>query len=114
MTAQPTAKEHQKDIPESRRMNYDYHKRRIGKKIEKGKDHFFKMFSDREITILLLWAVLGPLCALAYMVWIKYPRLRVLSILFFLLNTIYLIGQIGGWLYILPKANIIGILHTLF
>lgn len=113
LTAQTSA-EPKKVTPTHRGMSYDYKTRKIGKKIEQGKDHFFKMFSDREITLLLLWAVIGPLCALAYLVWIKYPKLRVLSVLFFILNIIYLVGQIGGWLYILPRANIIGILHSLF
>ena len=113
LTTQPPA-EQRKVTPSNKGMPYDYKTRKIGKKFEKRKDHFFKMFSDREITLLLLWAVIGPLCALAYLVWIKYPRLRVLSILFFILNIVYLVGQIGGWLYILPRANIIGILRALF
>ncbi|MDD5416882.1 MAG: hypothetical protein PHU12_02805 [Candidatus Aenigmarchaeota archaeon] len=88
-------------------MNYDYHQRRIIRKLERKTDDFAKMFSDHEIKVLLLWSLIGPFCALAYLVWIKYPRLRIISIIFFLANFIYLLGQLGGWLYIIPKANII-------
>jgi len=92
-------------------MNYSYRERRIAKKLKRNTDELFSIFSDREIKILLLWALIGPFCALAYLVWIKYPRLKWLSVIFFFLNIIYLIGQLGGWLYIIPRSNI---LHALF
>ncbi|MBU3896357.1 MAG: hypothetical protein KJ697_00260 [Nanoarchaeota archaeon] len=88
-------------------MNYNYHHRKIIKKFEGKTDEFTKLFSDSEIKILLLWAIIGPFCALGYIVWLKYPKLRLLSLIFFLANMIYFVGQLGGILYILPKANII-------
>ncbi len=91
-------------------MGYNYSKRKIEQKLEKNTDEFLKIFSDREIKILLLWALVGPFCALAYIIWKKYPRLKILSLLFFFLNMVYLIGQLGGWLYILPRTHILDIL----
>ena len=91
-------------------MNYNYKERKIRNKIERSTTDFLRVFSDREIKILLLWALVGPFCALAYIVWIKYPRLKWLSVIFFFLNTIYLIGQLGGWLYIIPRTHIMQIL----
>lgn len=76
-------------------------------KIERHSGEFTKLFSDHEVKTLLLWSLIGPFCALGYIVWIKYPKLRLLSLVFFLANVVYFVGQLGGILYILPKANII-------
>ena len=88
-------------------MNYDYRQRRILHHIRSNTNEFTKIFTDHEIKILLIWSIVGPFCALGYIVWTKYPRMRILSVLFFLTNIIYFLGQLGGWLYIMPKANII-------
>ena len=67
-------------------MNYNYRQRRIGKKIKKNSNEFLKVFSDHEIKLLLLWALIGPFCALAYIVWKKYPNMKIVSLLFVILN----------------------------
>ena len=92
-------------------MKYNFSKRKKEQEVERATGEFFRMFSDREVKILLIWALVGPFCALAYIIWLKYPRLKLVSVLFFMFNLVYLVGQLGGWLYILPRTpNILGLL----
>ncbi|MBU3905278.1 MAG: hypothetical protein KJ906_03980 [Nanoarchaeota archaeon] len=103
------SKEIKKETTKYKPVIYDYKRRKKEQKIEKTTNEFFSVFSDREVKVLLLWALIGPFCALAYIIWLKNPRLRMLSVLFFMLNLVYLVGQLGGWLYIIPNAsNILG------
>jgi len=81
-------------------MNYKYRRVDIPKKIMQESDEFLKVFSDRDIKIILLWALVGPFCALGYIIWKKYPHMRWVALLCFAVNIIYLTGQIGGWLYL--------------
>ncbi len=91
-------------------MNYNYRHRKFLHHFKRNTGEFSKIFTDHEIKVLLIWSIVGPFCALAYLVWLRYPRIRWLSIVFFMLNMVYWVGQIGGWLYIMPKINILDII----
>ena len=85
-------------------MNYDYRRDKLAKdlhyKIKEESNNIFSTISDYEIRTLILCSFVGPLCALAYIVWTKYPRLKWLSVVAFIINIGFLASQIGGLLYI--------------
>ena len=81
-------------------MGYNYHYQKYKRKVKRHGKDFFDVFSDREVKVLLIWALVGPFTALAYIIWVKYPRLKWLSVIFFFANIFFVIGEIGGWLYI--------------
>ena len=83
--------------------SYSYRRHKLEKKFKKEVDEFVKMLGDRQIRILLFWAIIGPLTALAYIIWIEYPKFRWLSVLLAFMNMIYFIGQFGGWMFILAR-----------
>ena len=62
-----------------------------------------KIFSDHEIRLLLFWIIIGPLCALAYLIWTKYEKFKLVALVLFAISVIYFIGQFGGLLYIISK-----------
>ncbi|MEK6954697.1 MAG: hypothetical protein AABX01_06815 [Candidatus Micrarchaeota archaeon] len=41
------------------------------------------LFSDKELKLLLLWALVSPMAGVSYLLWIKYPKLRLLAIFAF-------------------------------
>lgn len=49
-------------------MKYDYRKSKITSRIKEHRKHFYAMLSDHEIKVLLLWALIGPFTALAYII----------------------------------------------
>lgn len=61
------------------------------------------LFSDHEIRMVLIWAIIGPLAVLSYLIWKKYPRFRLGSIPLFGISFAYFIGQWGGILYVIQK-----------
>lgn len=54
------------------------------------------LLSDNEVTLLVLWAIISPLAALAYLIWAKYERLRVLSLILFALGMVQFAVQWQG------------------
>lgn len=65
------------------------------------------MLSDREVLILLLWAVISPALALAYIIWIKYPKLRVIAIPLTVLSLVQFASQWGGVYWMLQRLGVI-------
>jgi hypothetical protein len=62
-----------------------------------------RLFSDHEIRLLLFWIIIGPLCALAYLIWVKYERFKLIALILFAVSLIYFIGQLGGLWYVLSR-----------
>lgn len=60
------------------------------------------MLTDHEVLILLLWAILSPLAALAYVVWNKYDKLKWLAIPLIIAAVIQFAG-LWGSLFLLLK-----------
>jgi hypothetical protein len=84
---------------------YSFKKNRIARReFEKTVNDLKKMFSDSEVRLLLFWVVIGPLCALAYLIWKKYERFKLIALALFFVSLIYFIGQFGGWWYILTRV----------
>jgi hypothetical protein len=61
------------------------------------------VFGDHEVMLLLLWAVIAPAAGLAYLVWKKYPRLRLVALLLFAVSLFQFAWQWGG-IYGVAKA----------
>ncbi len=62
--------------------------------------------SDHEVKVLLFWAIISAGAALSYLIWIKYPKLRPVAIIIFLLSLIQFAGQWGGLYYLLIKMGL--------
>ena len=54
------------------------------------------LFTDHEIKLLVIWAIISPSAALAYLIWTKYEKLRLLSILLFAVSVVQFIVQWQG------------------
>jgi predicted membrane-bound mannosyltransferase len=54
------------------------------------------VFGDHEVMLLLLWAVIAPAAGLAYLVWKKYPRLRLVALFLFAVSLLQFSWQWGG------------------
>ncbi len=66
-----------------------------------------RVFSDHEIKLLLIWAVISPSAALAYLIWIKYPEFRLLAIPLFAVSVVQFIGQWGGMYWVLQRLGVV-------
>lgn len=51
------------------------------------------LFSDHEVKVLLFWALIAPSAAVAYLIWIRYKRLRLIAVVFFVLSFFQFYGQ---------------------
>ena|SRR3989338_3978759 len=60
------------------------------------------LLTDHEVLILLLWAILSPLAALAYVVWKKYDKLKWLAVPLVLAAVIQVAG-LWGSVFLLVK-----------
>lgn len=49
-------------------------------------EQFDMLVSDREIRLLFLWAVVSPAAGIGYLIWLKYPKMKILAILAFALG----------------------------
>ncbi len=67
-----------------------------------------EILSDHEIKLLLIWAIISPSAAIAYLIWIKYPAFRLLAIPLFALSLVQFIGQWGGVYWMLQRTGIVG------
>ncbi len=54
------------------------------------------LFSDHEVTLLVLWAIISPSAALAYLIWVKYEHLRLLAVFLFAISILQFIVQWQG------------------
>jgi hypothetical protein len=76
------------------------------KKLDGGyqEDSYFKLFAleaksfltDHEVRILILWAIISPSAALAYLVWKKYEKIKWVALPLFAVSIVQFIGQWGG------------------
>ena len=51
---------------------------------------------DEEARLLLIWGAVSASAALAYLLWVKYPRLRVFAAAMFALSVINYSNEFGG------------------
>ncbi|MFH0836104.1 MAG: hypothetical protein V1834_02995 [Candidatus Micrarchaeota archaeon] len=65
------------------------------------------LLSDHEVKLLLFWAVISPTAGLAYLIWTKYERLKVLSIPLFAVSLVQFAGQWGGVFWVLQRMGLI-------
>jgi len=63
-------------------------------------------FSDRDIKTILLWAIISPAAALAYITWVRYPRLRPLVFPLIVISALQLASQWGGFAWVLERLGI--------
>ncbi len=54
------------------------------------------LWGDHEFRLLLLWAVISPFAALAYLVWKKYDALKWLALPLLLIGLVHFAYQWGG------------------
>ncbi|HIH19692.1 TPA: hypothetical protein HA244_00295 [Candidatus Micrarchaeota archaeon] len=54
------------------------------------------LLTDREVKLLILWAIIAPLAALAYLIWSKYEHLRILAILLLAVSIVQFVFQWQG------------------
>ena len=66
-----------------------------------------KLFSDHEVKILLLWAILSPSAALAYIIWIRYPQIKFLAVLLFIVSVFQFAGQWAGVYTIIKRMGLL-------
>ncbi len=66
-----------------------------------------KLFSDHEIKVLLLWAIISPSAALAYLIWKKYPEFRLLAVPLFGISIFQFIGQWGGLYWAFQRMGVV-------
>ncbi|MDP2718113.1 MAG: hypothetical protein Q8P02_05185 [Candidatus Micrarchaeota archaeon] len=68
------------------------------------KENYFKLFAseagslltDHEVRILVLWALVSPSAAVAYLVWKKYEKLKWVAAILFAVSIFQFVGQWGG------------------
>lgn len=65
------------------------------------------LFSDHEVKLLLLWAILSPSAAIAYIIWMRYPTLRLLAVILFVVSIFQFAGQWAGMYTLLHKMGLI-------
>ncbi|MFH1106873.1 MAG: hypothetical protein V1787_03175 [Candidatus Micrarchaeota archaeon] len=53
-------------------------------------------FRDQEFKLILLWGAISASAALAYLIWVKYPRLRIVAASMFLLSLVNYGNEFGG------------------
>ncbi|MFH0971341.1 MAG: hypothetical protein ABIG96_05655 [Candidatus Micrarchaeota archaeon] len=52
-------------------------------------------FADKELKLLLIWAIISPAAGVSYLIWLKYPKLRLLALLGFAIALIQFYSQMG-------------------
>jgi hypothetical protein len=57
---------------------------------------FASAFRDQEVKLLLLWGVVSASAALAYLIWVKYPRLRVFAAAMFAFSLFNYANEFAG------------------
>ena len=67
-----------------------------------------KLFSDHEVKMLLIWAIISPAAALAYLIWKKYPEAKWLAVPLFAISVLQFIGQWGGFYWLLQRFGVVG------
>ncbi len=54
------------------------------------------LLTDHEVRILVLWAIVSPAAAIAYLVWKKYEKLKWLAVILFAVALFQFVGHWGG------------------
>ena len=67
-----------------------------------------KLFSDHEVKMLLIWAIISPAAALAYLIWKKYPEGKWLAIPLAVMSVMQFIVQWSGFFGLLQKLGVVG------
>jgi len=87
-------------VSKSQKSLLDYHESGQYVPYRRQNPEFYRQaksfFTDKEVTILLLWALIAPSAALAYLIWQKYEKLRVVAILLFAISIVQFIVQWQG------------------
>lgn len=65
------------------------------------------LISDKEIKLLLLWAVISPAAGIGYLIWLKYPRLRLAALLAFAIGFLQFYSQVGAFSAFLKGLGIV-------
>ncbi|MBI5226469.1 hypothetical protein HY994_04510 [Candidatus Micrarchaeota archaeon] len=61
------------------------------------------LVTDHEVRVLILWAIVSPLAALAYLIWTKYENIKWFAIPLFLVSIVQFAFQWGGVYQLLSK-----------
>lgn len=60
-------------------------------------------FTDHEVVLLIIWALISPSAGLAYLIWKKYQKLRWLAVPLLIVSMFQFIGQWGGILWLAER-----------
>lgn len=65
------------------------------------------LFSDKELRLLLFWALIAPAAGISYLIWLKYPKLRLLAVLAFAVGLVQFSNQVPGILTFLKGFGVV-------
>ncbi|MFH0972266.1 MAG: hypothetical protein V1835_06930 [Candidatus Micrarchaeota archaeon] len=70
-------------------------------------EQFDMLFADKELTLLVLWAIISPAAGIGYLIWIKYPKLRLVALLAFAVGLMQLYTNFGAFSALLKGIGIV-------
>jgi hypothetical protein len=71
----------------------DYRQNDFGKHAAGVVNDAGSLLSDHEFKLLLVWALIAPSAAVAYLIWIRYKRLRPVAVGLFIVSLFQFYGQ---------------------
>ncbi|MEK6843486.1 MAG: hypothetical protein AABY04_03270 [Candidatus Micrarchaeota archaeon] len=63
------------------------------------------LFSDKELKLLMLWALISPAAGIGYLIWIKYPKLKLVSLLAFAIAILQFYMHFGSYMSALTSLG---------
>ncbi|MFH1750064.1 MAG: hypothetical protein ABH863_00120 [Candidatus Micrarchaeota archaeon] len=70
-------------------------------------EQFDMLFLDKELTLLLFWAVIAPAAGIGYLIWLKYPKLRMFAMLAFAVGLVQFSAQVPGLISFFSQFGIV-------
>jgi hypothetical protein len=67
---------------------------------------FGSALRDQELKLLLIWGAVSASAALSYLIWVKYPRLRIAAAGMFALSVVNYGNEFGGLRWALAHFGI--------
>ncbi|NUN11099.1 hypothetical protein HUU53_00440 [Candidatus Micrarchaeota archaeon] len=64
---------------------------------------FSSLMTDYEIKLLVVWALISPLAALAFVIWTKYDKLKWIALPLFVVSIFQFIGHWGGFFWVFER-----------
>ncbi len=70
-------------------------------------EQFDMLASDKEIKLLLLWAVISPAVGIGYLIWLKYPKMRLLALFAIAIGLVQFYTQFAAFASFFKQFGII-------